>query len=300
MTTRHSDADLAALARDPLRDDAAPALTLAQAIPSGGVMLNALLYLASGPGPHPAVLLLHGLPGNEQNIDLAQTLRRAGWNVLKIHYRGSWGGPGDFSFQHCAEDAEAALAWIAASADDAALRLDPTRVVVIGHSMGGFVAAHVTAARSKSLGAAITSGVDLGLAFGHVAEAAALIDENVGVRAGLHILSGTSPAMLAHEARTRAADWHLLSYAERLRDRPLLILTSEDGFERGSDLLAEAVRTAGGERLTTAHFRTDHSYSDSRIRLQREVIGWLWQSWADRPGRKKLHAMRLRYICGIV
>jgi pimeloyl-ACP methyl ester carboxylesterase len=55
--------------------------------------LNAVLYIAAGEGPHPNVLLLHGLPGNEQNIDLAQSMRRAGWNVLTFHYRGSWGGP---------------------------------------------------------------------------------------------------------------------------------------------------------------------------------------------------------------
>lgn len=47
------------------------------------------MYMAAGAGPHPTVLLLHGLPGNEQNVDLAQSIRRAGWNVLTLHYRGS-------------------------------------------------------------------------------------------------------------------------------------------------------------------------------------------------------------------
>jgi len=34
------------------------------------------------------VILFHGLPGNEQNLDLAQAIRRANWNVLTLHYRG--------------------------------------------------------------------------------------------------------------------------------------------------------------------------------------------------------------------
>jgi len=76
----------AALFRDPPPDLAALAQTLPQAIPSHGVNLNAVLYVAGGSGPHPTVLLLHGLPGNEQNLDCAQTVRRAGWNVLTIHY----------------------------------------------------------------------------------------------------------------------------------------------------------------------------------------------------------------------
>jgi dipeptidyl aminopeptidase/acylaminoacyl peptidase len=83
---------ITALYRDPPVDTRSPPETLPQAIPSGGVNLNAVLYTARGPGPHPTMLLLHGLPGNEQNIDLAQAVRRAGWNVLTIHYRGSWGG----------------------------------------------------------------------------------------------------------------------------------------------------------------------------------------------------------------
>ena len=56
------------------------------------------------------VVLLHGLPGNEQNLDLAQAIRRAGWNVLTLHYRGAWGSPGQFSLQHVLEDADAAVA----------------------------------------------------------------------------------------------------------------------------------------------------------------------------------------------
>jgi pimeloyl-ACP methyl ester carboxylesterase len=51
--------------------------------------LNALFYAAAGAGPHPTALMLHGLPGKEQNIDCVQSIRRAGWNVLTIHYRGS-------------------------------------------------------------------------------------------------------------------------------------------------------------------------------------------------------------------
>src|ERR1700737_1036299 len=39
-------------------------------IHSHGARVNAVFYLASGAGPPPVVLLLHGFPGNEQNMDL--------------------------------------------------------------------------------------------------------------------------------------------------------------------------------------------------------------------------------------
>src|SRR5260370_1033733 len=57
------------------------------ALPPHGGNINAFLSTAAGAGAHPTVLLLHGFPGSEQNLDLAQAIRRAGWNVLRPHYR---------------------------------------------------------------------------------------------------------------------------------------------------------------------------------------------------------------------
>ena len=54
-------------------------------IPSHGVGLNALLFVAGGRGPHPTVILMHGLPGNERNLDLAQAIRRCGLGCPDFH-----------------------------------------------------------------------------------------------------------------------------------------------------------------------------------------------------------------------
>ena len=94
-----------AVTTDPAPDPAYPAGMSAFVIPSGDGALNAVLYTAAGSGLHPTLLLLHGFPGNEQNLDLAQAARRAGWNVLTLHYRGSWGSPGNFSFAHASSSA---------------------------------------------------------------------------------------------------------------------------------------------------------------------------------------------------
>jgi pimeloyl-ACP methyl ester carboxylesterase len=134
---------LSALWSDPPNDLTHPARTLPQAIPSCSANLNAVLYQASGPGPNPTALLLHGLPGNEQNLDCAQTMRRSGCNVLTIHYRGSWGNPGVFTIANCLSDAAAALEWLHDAANGRKLRIDRQRLVVVGHSVGGFVAAHL-------------------------------------------------------------------------------------------------------------------------------------------------------------
>lgn len=272
-----TDAVERALASDPPPVAAFPATTLAHPIPSGDATLNALLYTAAGAGPHPAVLLLHGLPGNEQNVDLAQSLRRAGWTVLTFHYRGSWGSPGAFSFGHCIEDAEAALDWLFAGGSEPS-RIDGGAVVVIGHSMGGFIAAHLAAQRPQVRAAALLSAADLGPAFGDLPapRAVAVLDETVGTSEGLHILADTSPRALATEAGSNADRWRLRNFAPALAGRPLLLCTSDDGFTPGSDALADAMGDT--EQVTRTHFPTDHSYSDHRIALQRTVLHWLLEA----------------------
>lgn len=79
----------AALTSDPPRDKSAPATVQTFQLPSHGSLLNAFVYVAAGAAPHPMVILLHGFPGNERNLDLTQALRRAGDDVLFFDYRGS-------------------------------------------------------------------------------------------------------------------------------------------------------------------------------------------------------------------
>src|ERR1700761_4658122 len=266
-----------AISRDRLADPTHPARTLPQAIPSGGGHLTAVFYQADGPGSHPSALLLHGLPGNEQDLDCAQSLRRSGCNVLTIHYRGSWGCPGTFTIGNCLSDAAAAIAWLQDAANFRRFRIDPQRIVVVGHSVGGFVAAYLASINESILATAIISGVDFETVFGvgDAERASQIIDDNVGFSAGLHILAGTSREKLAAEARLNAARWSLPSYGRSLAGRPLLIATADDGFGPGGHLLADGVLKLDGGALTCGNFNTDHSYSTCRIELQSRLLLWL-------------------------
>src|SRR3954465_4407445 len=141
----------AAIYTDPREDTAHPASTLAIEIPSHGSMMNGMVYRPSGSGPFPLVVLMHGLPGNEQNMDLAQALRRSGGAGMTFHYRGCFGSEGLFSIDHVLEDADAALAWSVRPEIAKAWNVDPARIVVVGHSMGGLAAAHSAAHGPKRL-----------------------------------------------------------------------------------------------------------------------------------------------------
>src|SRR5919112_488927 len=130
----------------PARDSAFPPSVEELALTSAGARMNALMYVAQGKGPHPTVILLHGYPGNERNLDLAQAMRRAGMNVLYFSYRGAWGSGGTFSFANAQEDVAAALRWTRSPEVASKYRVDPSRVALVGHSMGGWLALRGAAA----------------------------------------------------------------------------------------------------------------------------------------------------------
>lgn len=261
----------AAIYTDAPADKEHPAAMEVIHIPSGGVEINGIAYVAAGAGPHPTVILCHGLPGNEKSLDLAQAMRRAGWTVIAFNYRGSWGSPGQFRFAQNLEDAAAVLAFARDPANAAKLRIDPARLVVMGHSMGGWVTALTAAQDPKLLGAAMISAANLG-AFGKAPreQLAAGMKAN-----GQEALAGTSPEIMADELIANAAAFDWTKDAAALAATNLFILSSDDGLAPGTDALAKAIRDGGGAKLKTLHVATDHSWSDARVRLQAEVLRWL-------------------------
>ena len=156
----------------PAVDPAYPPAMEPVVIRSQGAKLSGIVYVAQGPGPHPAVILLHGYPGNEKNLDLAHVIRRAGWNVLFFHYRGSWGSEGRFSIEHAIADTHAVVAFMRSAEFIRKYRTDPARLAVIGHSMGGYVSFEVLAGDPRLRCGASLAGANLGK-FGELAQQSA-------------------------------------------------------------------------------------------------------------------------------
>lgn len=258
-----------AIYTDPPHDKAHPAGMEVLHIPSGEVKINGVAYTAAGAGPHPVLVLMHGLPGNEKNLDLAQAVRRAGWTVVTFNYRGSWGSPGRFRFAGNLEDARSVLAYLRDPANAGKLAIDPKRIVVAGHSMGGWVAA-MTGERDPAVaGTILISAANMGGRKMARAEAVALMADN------MEALSGVTAQSMADEMLAGAAAFDWTPGAAGLARHPLLVLTSDDGLAPMSDALAATVKSAPGARVSTVHAGTDHGWSGARIRLANEVISWL-------------------------
>jgi len=261
-----------AIAVDPPRDSAHPARMEVLHIPSGGVRINGVAYLASGAGAHPTFVLLHGLPGNEKNLDLAQAVRRAGWNAITFNYRGSWGSPGSFRFGNNLEDADAVLAFLGDPANVRRLGIDTTDIVIAGHSMGGWVAVLTAAHHPNLRGLVLVSAADMG------ADAALPRDTLIAVMAdNMESLAGVTARSMADDLAAGAAKshWTFADAVPGLTKMPMLVITADDGLAPESDTLVQRLRAGGNARITTLHEPTDHSYSDKRIALETAVLGWL-------------------------
>ena len=242
-------------------------------IPSGGVEINGVAYLAGGAGKHPTVILLHGLPGNEKDLDLAQAIRRAGWNCVTFNYRGSWGSPGTYSFRGNLADAKATLAYVRDPAHAQALGVDTGKLVIMGHSMGGWVTA-LTAAQDPGLaGAVLISAADMG-GRGAVPGAKAIVVKSMSSE--MESLAGTSPEKMADEIIGFSPRLSFnAQVAKGLSDKPLLVLTSDDGLAPNAEKLVKAIQADGSTQVTLHHEATDHGWSGKRIALEAAVIRWL-------------------------
>jgi pimeloyl-ACP methyl ester carboxylesterase len=259
-----------AIFTDPPADAAHPAKMTVLHIPTHGLLINGLVYQPPGAGLHPTVVICHGLPGNEKNLDLAQALRRAGWNAVTFNYRGSWGSPGNFRFAQNLEDSRAVLAYLRDPANAARLGIDTHQIALIGHSMGGWVVAHTAANDHGIIGAILISAADMGRQ-GDLPR-----DRLVAVMAGnMESLAGVTAESMADEVRANAKAFRMENAAEGLSQMPLLALTANDGLAPDTSALVQAIEAKGGHQVTAMHFATDHGWSDHRIALESEIIKWL-------------------------
>ena len=267
----------ASVISDPVPDPMNPPRSAEVLVASHGMGMNGLFYLAGGAGPHPTMVLLHGFPGNEQNLDLAQAIRRAGWNVLTLHYRGAWGSPGLFSIKHVLEDADAAMIFVRRPDIADKFGIDTHRIVLGGHSMGGFASAAHARVDARLLGVLLIDAWNVGadgqeLASASRAARAALVARNFDdIGNSLH---GATAASTAEEIMAHRIDWNFQSWAKDLTHSPLLIIGASKAYGEANRRLADAVTRAGG-KVVAITLPSDHSFQDHRIALAAEVVDWL-------------------------
>lgn len=254
-----------------------PPALYSQAIESDGSTMNGIVYVPAGRGPHPTAILLHGFPGDERNLDLAQALRRSGWAVLFFHYRGAWGSEGSYSLTNLLADVDAAIQHASSKTFRRTARSDGERIALVGHSMGGF--------------AALTVGSDaprvdciVSIAGANVARLSAP-DPATADRVAQRLdsltrpLAGTSGQAIVEEITANVERFDTTRRAAALAGKPLLLIAGarDEVTARAvhHDPLVAALRDAGAEQWTERILDADHAFSPRRIALARTISRWL-------------------------
>ncbi len=222
-----------------------------------GAKMLAAFYGATRQRPCPTVILLHGVPGVEKNIDIAYELRERGWNCLILFHRGSWGSGGTYSFTGLAADVRAATDWLLAQ--DV---VDGERLALAGMSMGGYMTLVAGAAddRFKAL-VPICPLIDPAT----VETSAAMFDPYTAM------LQGVTGAALHKEWANLVSVYDL---KDQLANRPILLVTGDR-----DDVFPPAHYAYIGQTMPHILHRRladgDHAFNACRKLLVATVVDWL-------------------------
>lgn len=268
------------ISQDPPHDSDFPASMSDFEFTYQDALLNGVIYHPVGEGAHPLILLLHGLPGHERNLDLAQILRRAGWTVCVFHYRGSWGSGGAYRFAHVIEDTKAVLAYFREDAIAEKYRIDRERIITIGHSLGGWAALMVAASGAVDTVASLSAS-NVGLWGQQLTENPEFVRPMLTslIESSLGPLHGASAEDIVAEIEAHVDEWDFVQQVDALKDKKLLLLGAKrDAIVTVFDHhmpLVNALKAADASNLTAKMIAADHAYSGNRIEVARILLDWL-------------------------
>jgi pimeloyl-ACP methyl ester carboxylesterase len=253
--------------KDLVWDKASPAGATELFIPSANSQLAGLIYKANGLQKHPTLLLLHGYPGNERNLDIAQVVRSKGWNVIYFNYRGSWGSEGNFSFKNCVEDVVNVVSFCKKYSDS--FKIDTSNIVLFGHSMGGWVCLKALQQLPCIKKGFALSTWNIGESFKGVStEKEMLTRANM---AGNYFVLKTSLKDLFTPVIQENAYFTLNNDGNLLADKQIIMLDEHTGNKQ----LAETFKNANRSYFKYDVWQTDHSFTNKRVSLINKVLAFL-------------------------
>ncbi|MDO4489987.1 MAG: alpha/beta fold hydrolase [Lachnospiraceae bacterium] len=265
--------------RDPKEGQFQPAPTHKSIIiPGKRGRLLSLLYCAGGEGPKPTVLIFHGFPGNEQNLDIAQGLRRVGFNTMSFHYSGSWGSDGAYRFSHCLEDADTVLDYMISHGEE--LQIDPEQLFLFGHSLGGFVGANVLAKRQEIKAGVLMSPADLCNTYQITVRYPQTEPIMMAFLAnGAQWLNEVTAEDMREDVKALQETCLFAVLAESLSRKKLLMITAEldqtTPFFMDQQPLLERLDQLGRGNHRHLQLKTDHGYEDKRMELTEKIAEYL-------------------------
>jgi len=214
---------------------------------------------------------LHGFPGNERNLDLAQVLRARGWNVIYFNYRGAWGSEGKFSFTNCVEDVVNVVHY--AKQEKEMLRVDTSNIVFVGHSMGGWVTLKSIQLLPEIKKAVALSTWDIAGTYRDIKNEQELIAKPKEDFKDVFVLNTEYKEIFQPVIKNRTY-YNLANDGKLLSTKKLLIL---DEHNQNAPIVS-AIKSQKGSDVTYQVWNTDHPFTNKRVSFIKAVLEFLEKS----------------------
>lgn len=253
-------------------------------IPSNGAEMNGRVFLSPQKVAAPAVLLLHGWPGNADDVlGLGALLSSNGVTAVMFNPRGMHGSGGTASFAHALDDIGAALAWLRAPDVSRKFSVDTARIVLAGHSWGGGLSL-AYGARDRSVRRIVAIAPndhgEFVREYRRNPALAAAVDKMVAETTGPGGPVRFDPkANGIAELSAHMEVYGLWENASRLADRDILIV---GGWEDESATVEQyllpfyrALKRAGAANATFLVYHDGHNFVQVRERLARDIREWV-------------------------
>ena len=259
-------------------------------IPGARGKLLTKLYLTAGREKHPVILLLHGIPGTEQNIDLAQYFRRQGFHVLVFHYSGSWGSEGHFSFANCVEDEIAIVDFVL---NDNRYNLDKSNIFLIGHSFGCYVAAKAMMERKEIRGAVFMMPYDIGRHYqAGVTDASVRSSLRTLLKEVAMFIPGTNSDDLYEEVKADPDYYSYYPFACELAQKPIFWVSCYNDPHAPEYIhtipFMELIKDSRKTNVIWKRYLTDHYYGGILPLITKEIVQFLRDSIKQNSVRSTL------------
>ncbi len=248
-------------------------------IPGKRGKIFAHYYLPGGVYPKPVVILCHGIPGNERLFDFSICLREHGFCTVNFHYSGSWGSDGNYSVAHCFEDTASVVEYIRRNENG---WFDTDNIFVLGHSLGGLMAAYAISSLPRVKGGAILAPYNV------LADSEPILSETgKGYLSELFStdtedlwLKGFKKEEFLSDVQKEPKRYDLVTYAEGLSEKPVFLLTCKRDAvcvkEKHGGKLAEAIKACSKDApLTYREYDTDHCFNLLRSEIKENVAAFL-------------------------
>ena len=243
---------------------------------SGGCHLYGYLLTPDKriPGPYPTIIMSHGFPGYTTNNDLELALMRMGCVVIHVNHRGAWGSEGNYLFTNLKDDLIAIAKWAHNAAIADQYQIDPEKIFLVGHSMGGQTVLNAAKDLPFIKGVVAMAAYDIGAAFRYKMEK----DLFLMIETEGQCLKLTSASDVYENALLNQPELSVLSrYEELVKHNVLLVEAAFDTVappEKMLKPLAEKLQAANAN-ISYESIKSNHSFVGQRMKLTKLVGAWI-------------------------